>query len=197
MKSETELLADLAGPDMQESLLVIYKNYCKGVLSYIVQHGGSEQDGYDIFQDSVLALVRSVKGGTFRGDSSIKTFIHSIAKNKWLMELRTRSRREQREKNYGMTFKSSDIDTHHSIHERELNQVIEELFSKIGSTCRQILKSFYFENKKVKELMVQFSFESEQVMRNKKSLCLKKVKELLKEDDILSENLKTILVYGK
>jgi hypothetical protein len=45
MKSETELLANLAGPDMQESLLLIYKNYCKGVLSYIVQHGGSEQDG--------------------------------------------------------------------------------------------------------------------------------------------------------
>lgn len=196
MVNENRILTELLEPDINQPLAEIYKHYCEGVVIFIRSNGGDEQDGYDIFQESILALVQAVKNGKFRGESSIKTFIYAIAKNKWLSEIRSRQRRNKREDLYGNQEGAASNDVHYNIYDREMNMAIEHIFKNIGDTCQKILRMFYYENSNIRDMMKAFDYENEQVLRNKKSLCLKKVKALLEADSKLSENMKTILVYG-
>lgn len=196
MLNEKRILEELLEPDINRPLAEIYKHYCEGVVIYIRSNGGEEQDGYDIFQESILALVHAVKNGKFRGESSIKTFLYAIAKNKWLSEIRTRSRRSKREELYSDPTEQGAYDVHHNIHDREMNMAIEKVFGQIGDTCQKILRMFYYENSSIRDIMAVVKYENEQVLRNKKSLCMKKIKAILEADSQLSENMKTILVYG-
>ena len=70
-------------------------------------------------------------------------------------------------------------------------QVIEQL----GDSCKQVLLAFYYQELSVKEMLSFLPYENEQVVRNKKYKCLKKLEELLNQDPSLASNLKTILNY--
>lgn len=69
------------------------------------------------------------------------------------------------------------------------------MLNEIGETCKKLLIGFYYENKSMKELLNQFDYENEQVLRNRKSKCMKKLKELLTNNPDLLKNLKPLSLY--
>ena len=71
----------------------------------------------------------------------------------------------------------------------DLMKVIEEL----GENCKKILLLFYFENRSMKEIVAHLPYENEQVVRNKKSKCLKKLEQLITNDTNLYRQLKNYL----
>ena len=54
---------------------------------------GNEEDARDAFQDSMLAVYRSIK--SFEGSAMLSTWLHRILVNACLMRLRTRRRRPE------------------------------------------------------------------------------------------------------
>jgi RNA polymerase sigma factor (sigma-70 family) len=165
----------------------LYEQYFDEVIEYIVFRGGLEDDGADIFQESILGLIDLIKDGKFRGESSIRTILFAIVRNRWHKDLRTRERRRKREELYSM-------------HENESWDAIPDditvnniyiLLDRIGETCKNILIGFYFESKSMRTLLEEYDFKNEQVLRNRKGLCMKKLKELLMEDKTLLQNLKS------
>jgi RNA polymerase sigma factor (sigma-70 family) len=97
---QTELLLELQQADINKPVRFLYENYFEGIVAQVCANGGTREDGADIFQEAVIILVDKVKTGSFRGESSIKTFLTAVAKNTWLMEMRTRNRRNVREIKY-------------------------------------------------------------------------------------------------
>lgn len=192
-----ELLTGLKGRDISGAVGALYRQYFFTVKKLIIAKGGNEQDSSDIFQESVLVLIELIKTGKFREESEIKTFLNSIAKNLWLRELRTRKRRNDREINYESGNDENEYDIHDHILDKETSLTLGELFELIGHRCKEILRGFYYDNMSMKELMKRFEYENEQVLRNKKSLCMKKIKSLLQSNQSLNDRLKTLLVYGK
>ena len=71
----------------------------------------------------------------------------------------------------------------------ELMHVIDEL----GENCKKILLLFYFENMSMKEIVAHLPYENEQVVRNKKSKCLKKLEQLVTNNTNLYHQLKNYL----
>jgi RNA polymerase sigma-70 factor (ECF subfamily) len=120
--------------------------------------------------------------------------LSAIARNLWLFELRTRDRRKKREKFYADSSDKIIVENEHFL-DRSDRQSLEQIFDQIGATCKRILTGFYFENRSMKELIGEFDFENEQVLRNKKSKCMKKVKEMLLNNTALMENLKPLSLY--
>jgi len=47
----------------------------------------------------------------------------------------------------------------------------------------------------MKQILEQLKYENEQVVRNKKHKCMKKLGELIQSDPLLANNLKAILHY--
>jgi RNA polymerase sigma factor (sigma-70 family) len=188
------LISALKQPDIELPVQQLYDHYFEGIIAQICMNGGSREDGADVFQDAVLVLVEKVKTGTFRGDSSIKTFLSAIARNLWLFELRTRERRKKRELRY-VSSEETVISDSFRFNDTGIREKLMETLTGIGDACKKILTGFYYEKKSMKELLEEFDYGSEQVLRNKKSKCMKKLKEIISENKELTESLKTHPLY--
>jgi RNA polymerase sigma factor (sigma-70 family) len=67
----------------------------------MINYGASEQDAEDVFQETVIAFIDIVQKGKFRMESSIKTFLVSVARNIWRNEVkRSKDRTDFREKQF-------------------------------------------------------------------------------------------------
>lgn len=193
---EQLLVSALRQLDIEVPVRQLYDQYFESILTQVSLSGGSREDGADIFQESVIVLIDKVKSGQFRGESSIRTFLSAIARNLWLTELRTRERRRKREELYS---KGEELVTADENREPELISTgrLSALLLGIGEICKDILTGFYFQKKSMREMLEAFHYENEQVLRNKKSKCMKKLKELLLQSPELMENLKTQPLYER
>lgn len=194
VSSQQTLIMELKQPDIEKPVQQLYDHYFEGILAQICANGGSREDGADVFQDAVLVLIEKIKTDRFRGDSSIKTFLSAIARNLWLFELRTRDRRKKREQ-FFMNGEDTEMTNPERFPDKASQQGLTEMMHEIGDTCRKILTGFYYEKKSMKQLLDEFDYENEQVLRNRKSKCMKKLKEILTTRADVLENLKTHPIY--
>ncbi|MBN8699637.1 MAG: sigma-70 family RNA polymerase sigma factor [Chitinophagales bacterium] len=191
-----EILAKLrSGSGVEEAVKAIYCNHYKKLTGYILQNNGNKQDAEDIFQEVVLAFIELVKLNKFREESSIYTFLFSINRHTWLNELKRRGRALYREEKYEEGIEKVESDVGQFMEERDKRVRIASLVDGLGGKCRQILLAFYFEKKSIKEILYETGYDNEQVVRNKKYLCLKQLEQKLNENPTLKQILKGLL-YG-
>lgn len=189
--TETDIISGLERVDIEKQVHKLYELYLEDIVSYIAYRGGTRDDGADVFQEAVLVLIEKIKSGNFRKESSLKTFFAGIAKNLWLSEQRTRERRKLREENYSSGFELVEDPQAWKIKQKG----ISVLFDQVGDVCKNILIGFYYEEKSMKDLLSEFDFKNEQVLRNRKALCMKKLKELLAGNKELMQILLTDMNY--
>jgi hypothetical protein len=67
---------------------------------------------------------------------------------------------------------------------------LQPIMNDLGQICKQILVGYYLEEKSMKVLLNEFEFKNEQVLRNRKNLCMKRLKKLLTADKVLYQKLK-------
>jgi RNA polymerase sigma factor (sigma-70 family) len=192
--SKMDIVQELQHQDINRPVRYLYEQYFESAAQEIRLKGGSDDDAADIFQEAVLIVIDKVKSGLFKGESSIKTFLLAVVRKLWLYERRTRSRRLVREQKYtDLEIESNDIpDRRFSIINTD---AIKRVFEQVGETCSKILTGVYYEKKSMKELLEQFNYENEQVLRNRKARCMKKLKGILNENPLLLEQLKNISFY--
>lgn len=190
--SDDELIDSiLHDKNLNSAILFIYQHYSDTVSSFITNHGGSFQDGEDIFQDTVLAFMSAVKNGKFRKESSIKTFLVSVAKNIWYNEIKKRESSVNREKIFESSREQKEVDISYFITDREIKQQFRQLLNQLDESCRKILLFFYYENLSMKEIVERLPYENEQVVRNKKYKCLQHLTSLVKQNPLMREKLST------
>lgn len=190
------IIAALKEVNIEQPVHQLYQSYFETIIDQICANGGNREDGSDIFQDAVLILIEKVKSGQFKGNSSIKTFLSAIARNLWLFELRTRNRRKNRETLY-TNLEDTTTGTEEVFFSNKQHLDLEKIFNEVGENCKKILTGFYYEEKSMKELLADVAYENEQVLRNKKSKCMKKLKELIQNNKSLMQNLTPLVVYER
>lgn len=191
------IIEGLKQVDINEPLRMLYNNYCNDVIRYICNNNGSAEDGADIFQEAILEFVDIVKKDNFLGKSSIKTFLFAISKNLWRQELRSRDRRNKREKLFNGNEQIQLPEADERWFNKDRQKAMDKIYGEIGDVCRNILQGFYYEELSMKDLLKKFNYENEQVLRNRKSLCLKKIKNALQQDTALSSFFKNVFSYAK
>jgi RNA polymerase sigma factor (sigma-70 family) len=192
LTSDEELLAALKDPRRQnDGIRALYKQHLGSLTQYVVNNNGSEDDAQDIFQEVIVSFVHLVKEEKFRRESSIKTFLYSMNRNLWLNELKRRGRAEHREKTFEegkLQQKNEQIEA--VIEKREATKQLMAVVESLGAECKKILLLFYFENRSMKEILAETTYENEQVVRNKKYKCLKKMEETLRTQKNIYHQLK-------
>jgi len=194
--SDQELLQLIrSGSGMDAAVRMLYGSYFDFLGIYVQQHSGSDADAEDVFQEVIVAFIDLVQRDKFRGESSIKTFLFALNRNIWLNELKKRKRAAARETKYEREQSTEDPGVAHYIGAREGRQQLMEVIGRLGSVCQQILLAYYYEGLSMKQILEQLKYENEQVVRNKKHKCMKKLDELIQSDPLLANNLKAILHY--
>lgn len=192
--TDAELIGVLSAQSGQDAAIrFLYREHFDFLSRYVHNNSGSEQDAEDIFQEVIVAFINLVKAGRFRGESTIKTFLFSLNKNIWLNELKRRGRAMLREKKYEK--QNSHAETTADIG-MELYQAKADLMravNELGEHCKKILLMFYFENRSMKEILATLPYENEQVVRNKKSKCLKKLEQIITRNKVLHGQLKNFI----
>jgi RNA polymerase sigma factor (sigma-70 family) len=136
----------------------------------------------------VVIFIDLVQRRKFRGDSSIKTFLTSIAKHIWLNEIKRRKSINHRESRFETERDQEDL--FDSYEQQEIKAQFLTLLSQMGDSCRQVLSLFYYENLTFAEIMEKMGYESEQVVRNKKYKCLRELTELVRKNPFLMARTK-------
>lgn len=191
--TDEELIQVLKGSRMDAAIRFLYREHFSFLSRYVLNNSGSEQDSEDIFQEVMVAFVNLAKAGKFRGESSVKTFLFSLNKNIWLNELKRRSRATAREEKYEKQNRQDDPTADLAMETAQTKAALMKTLNQLGEACKKILLLFYFENRSMKEILTVLPYENEQVVRNKKSKCLKKLESLVTMDQRLYRQLKNYL----
>jgi RNA polymerase sigma factor (sigma-70 family) len=192
MASDGEILAGIHSNHLNETIYHIYRQYTEVVCDYVVNNGGSRQDGEDVLQETVIAFIDLVKTQKFRGDASIKTFLGSIARHIWLNEIKKKKSLGNRAKIFETGRDQTENDIADNLNQREIKQQFLHLMGRLGGSCKQILTLFYYENLSFKEIVGRMQYENEQVARNKKFKCIKELTDLIRDNPILLGNIKNM-----
>jgi RNA polymerase sigma factor (sigma-70 family) len=189
--SDAELLKNLVdNVSMDHSIKFLYRQYFEFLSKYVLSNSGDVQDAEDIFQEVIVCFINLVRAGKFRGESSVKTFLYSMNRNLWLNELKKRGRTTLREQKFEQKKEANEATADLVIESRETSNQLMKTIEDLGETCKKILLLFYFEDRPMKEILTALHYENEQVVRNKKYKCLKKLEETIRNDKILYQQLK-------
>jgi RNA polymerase sigma factor (sigma-70 family) len=194
--SDTELLQALQQRNGQENAIRYLFSSCFDMVRvYINGNNGNDQDAEDIFQEVVVAFIDLAVKGKFRGESSIRTFVYTMARYAWLNELKRRGRARHREIMFEKGNDTEAPDVNAYLVHRELQSRLVKLVEGLGENCRKILLAFYYDNLPMKEILRLLSYENEQVVRNKKYKCLKQLGQTVSAEPGLSNTIKTLMNY--
>ena len=182
-----------SGQHIEPAIRSMYRDYFGSLSWYVLNNNGNQQDAEDIFQEVVVCFIELVQKNKFRGESTVKTFLFSLARHTWLNELKRRGRAWAREEKFENAQDHSAPDTSYLIADREARMEISKLVGELGEHCRTILLLYYYENKSMKEILQAMHYENEQVVRNKKYKCLKQLEEMIRERPFLKQTLINLL----
>jgi len=192
--ADEELLEAIRqGRGVDAAIRAVYRNHFESLTWLVKNNSGNQQDAEDIFQEVVVNFIELVQKDKFRGESSVKTFLFSMMRHTWLNELKKRGRSEARELKYEKAMGMEELDVSHLIAGREAKAQVMNIVERLGETCKKILVMFYYEDFSMKEILENLSYESEQVVRNKKYKCLKQLEQLITGNPYLLKTLKSNL----
>ncbi len=172
----------------------LYQTHFESLANFIRTNSGNDQDAEDLFHETLVVFIELVKQQKFRGDSSIKTFLYAIQRNLWLNELKKRSRTSYRETTYYDKSEKYERDIQYGVAQEEARKQVLGLIDKLGENCKKILVLFYYEEMSMKDIFRQMGYENEQVARNMKYKCMKKLNDMLDSDVAVKQLFKNLLV---
>src|SRR4029079_1220186 len=176
-----------------DGIRYLYQQHFESLSSFIIHNNGNAEDAQDVFQEVLVAFIQLVKQEKFRGESSIKTFLFAMNRNIWFNELKRRKRAIEREIKYDKMQPAEEEQVDQIIENREASGKLIQVLESLGESCKKILLLYYYENLSMTEILAQLDYENEQVVRNKKYKCMKKLEEMVSSDKNLYQQLKNLL----
>ena len=190
--NDQRILAGIFTNDLNSIIHQLYNSYSGVVIAYILNNGGSQQDGEDVFQETLIAFIDLVKSGKFRGEASLQTTFVSIARNIWLNEVKKRKSLGARGQIFETTRQQEEEDPASQLVEREISEQFLAVLGRLGEGCKTLLTLVYFENLSFKEILERLHYENEQTIRNKKYKCMKELTDLVRDNPVMMATIKRI-----
>jgi len=189
--NDTQILKLILEEDLiknEMGLKTIYVNNYYMVENFILCHGGTKEDAKDVFQDVVIAFYNNIKGKKITLKSKISTYIYSIARNQWLKHVRDNKKTIVLEAEVVNKVSDSENAFESMVYSEE-QLMIAKILSTAGEKCKHLLQQFYFEKLKMKKIASNLGYASEQVAKNQKSKCMKKLKAIVLGSEFYRKNL--------
>lgn len=171
-------------------LKYLYKEVDTSLRKFILSNGGDNSMADDIIQDAIIICYEKIKNQEFKLHTTITGYIYTIGKYTWY----NKQRKNKRE----LKVISEDLQ-HIDIVEEDFElfnidktKLVNELLDKVGTSCKKILiESIYMKNS-MQEIAASNDLKNEQVARNKKSKCLKKLRKIIEASFSFTNAFKNI-----
>lgn len=174
------------GQEVDKVLTYLHKRVYALACRFIEKHKGTVHDAEDIFQESLVALYKLARNGKLTPDTNVEAYLFTICKNLWFKHLR----RQHETVELTAEFQSlPDLDSLplYSLLSSERQTGILQMLSAIGEDCKRVLLAYYYDRLRMSKIAAQMGYANEQVAKNKKADCMKKLKKLISDSPYFSE----------
>ncbi|NJX14519.1 RNA polymerase sigma factor [Tamlana crocina] len=153
-------------------------NYPK-VETLVLKNSGTIEHAKDIYQEAFILVWTNVNNGKFvpQNQTALQGYLYQIAKNKWTDVLRSKTFKHSKylDNNMLRSFENEEDDNEQ---ENTKLEMAMEAFKNLGQPCKQLLKTFYFEKKPLRDIASELNIE-EATARNKKYRCMEKLRNMV------------------
>lgn len=152
----------------------------------------AEEDAIEVYQKAYTILYMNVRNGKLvKLTSSIKTYLFSIGKNLFREKFRDKHSKLVNLDDVSNTsavlnqVDNNILDEYQKNHQKEL---VRQLLDEVGDPCRRLLQLMFIQGYSADAVVEEMGYSDERVVRKRKSLCLKKLREMVaskKKSDLL------------
>ena len=191
--ADPQLLAWLQGTDeaaQNQALRYIHQTHAPGISAWIRKNQGKPSDIEDILQEGLFILYQKCRESSFQLTGTLGSFLGGICRRRWLKRLV-----RQREIPVGEFFDSQQMDPGEPDYDRyleesERDQLLIRLIGQLGADCQSLLLLTYYERLKTREIIQMMGISNEQVARNKRTKCMKQLRELVFDHPEIRDSLR-------
>lgn len=154
----------------EQAFKLLYKYFPK-IKSYLIGFGATKQEAEDVYHEALFILINKINDPQFELTSSVNTFLFSICKHKYI------SLNREKKKTFDLEYDPNiDLDLEAAILEDQKFERAQSAFQKLEESCRKLLKAFYVDGKRMKQIALDFGFSSDKVAKTQKYRCLEAAK---------------------
>ncbi|MGB6083502.1 RNA polymerase sigma factor [Moheibacter sp.] len=168
--------------NQEKALFKIYDFYKSEFLQFANRYELPKDDILDVYQDAFIALhENALKGKLDELKSNVKTYFFAIGKYMIYSKLK-----QDKKSIYMESADDFQFDESWSIEEEpEENSSVRKLeiaLNQMGGKCKELLTYFYYEEKKLDEIVLLMNYDNKDVAKSQKSRCMKNLKNLLNKN---------------
>ena len=158
----------------------IYDKFVPKVVNYIKQNSGSRDQAQDIVQDTLVTIYNQASEKGLKLTCPFDAYFFLLCKRKWLNVLKKTSNKEVtiNEEVLSKGDEAQELAFETSVF-GEKQALFAEMFEKLGNACQDLLKAT-FKIKSMEEVAARLNV-TYAYARKKKSLCIGKLTELVRE----------------
>ena len=176
---DSKIIEILRSRKRDKALVRLYKYY-PNVKKLIRSKGGDHEDAQDIYQEALILFCKKVADTKFVLSSSIDTYLYGVCRFLWKNKMKKKNQGKLVE--FDTELKSTDEEElQRALDKEKKMKMTEEILDNLGDRCWEILRLFYHDALKMKEIAEKMGFKSEKIAKNQKYKCLERAKLNLKE----------------
>ena len=158
----------------------IYDKFVPKVVNYIKQNSGSRDQAQDVVQDTLVTIYNQASEKGLKLTCPFDAYFFLLCKRKWLNVLKKTSNKEVtiNEEVLSKGDEAQELAFETSVF-GEKQALFAEMFEKLGNACQDLLKAT-FKIKSMEEVAARLNV-TYAYARKKKSLCIGKLTELVRE----------------
>jgi RNA polymerase sigma-70 factor (ECF subfamily) len=161
----------------------LFSEYAYFIQDGMRKHRLSEDEAFDAYSDSVLAVIGSIANETFQGQSTIKSYLYKIFHNKCVDLFRKNATNKNsvnrtysiNEELFRLSDKSRSIVQ--TLIEKAEWTVLKERLEQIGDDCRRMLL-LWSDSYSDKEIAVVMNYKTGDVVKTSRLRCLAKLRQM-------------------
>lgn len=172
-----ELIIEAVKNGSREVIKNLYIENRAGFIRFVVQKYAVPNDVVeDFYQDAIIALIENIRKGKLDElKCSIKTYLFSIGK---FMAFKYYKKPQMSIVDLSGFGEFSEDDSEEE-RDEALIQLIQSKLSQMGDSCKKILVLFYYEGKKIDDIVKMGDYANKDVVKSQKSRCLSHLKKLV------------------
>ncbi len=163
-------------------LAIIYREYRSEFIAWITaNYSCSRDEARDVYQVSILTLHENILNNKLQKlQSSVKTYLFAIGKNKFLEFKKSDSRISSDVD--ATTIDIEDVSTWDYEEKEQKLQVTAKSLEKLGDPCKTLLELYYFHGMSMDEIAGKLSYKNRATTKNLKCKCLARLRKIFTKE---------------
>jgi len=171
------------GLDKRKGENILFSQYAYFIREGTRKYGLSEEDSFSAYSDSILAAVDKIRNETFKGESSLKTWLYQIFRNK-CVDLFRKSSTDKNSIHRAQSISEQLMyisDKARSIVQLLIDKadwrLLKERLNELSEDCRKMLL-LWADNHSDREIAGELEYKTADVAKTSRLRCLEKLRRM-------------------